>query len=104
MPDNKRNLRNAMDLIMLQPIFNRDGVYQELLKQNTWAEKYVVNGLKRSLAGEEKRVSQSSASWWVKGLNWLAFWPQFWYMRPKMTGELVNLKQAFFHPGSQERV
>lgn len=32
-----------------------------------------------------------------KLINYVLFVVQYLYMRPKMRGEMVNLRQAFFH-------
>lgn len=34
----------------------------------------------------------------LKIINWLVFWPQYWYMKPKIGDGWVNIKMAFFHP------
>lgn len=33
-----------------------------------------------------------------KLVNWLLFWPQYWYMKNKIGNGLVDIKRAFFHP------
>lgn len=42
-PLNKRNLKNAVDLILMRPILNRQNTYKNFLLINKWVRKYVVN-------------------------------------------------------------
>ena len=39
----------------------------------------------------------------LKIINWLVFWPQYWYMKDKIGNGLVDLKRAFFHPSDRIR-
>lgn len=104
-PNKKRNLRNAVDLILMKPVLVKGGIDYEFLKTNSWVKKYVATGYERrmrtSRAGKKKKIitdSLPAVSTPKKLLNRLAYWGQRWYMAPKMTVELVNLKMAFFHP------
>lgn len=97
-PQNRRNLYVAHELAQLRPVVNRQGIYEKLLWQNKWGEKYLANfwgklGRPRSPRGEAGRASKI-----LTVLNKLAFRLQYWYMKPKMTREKVSVGFAYFHP------
>lgn len=98
-PKNKQNLRNAVDLILMKPVINKNKTYEKFLTENNWAKKFVANGYERV----KSLSSFSSSSSYMKGdfygfiLNFLVFVPQYLWMRPKIKKEIINLHQAFFH-------
>lgn len=106
-PQNRRNLYVAHELAQLRPVVNRQGIYEKLLWQNKWGEKYLANfwgklGRPRSPRGEAGRLggqkNLNPASGVLTVLNKLAFRLQYWYMKPKMTREKVSVGFAYFHP------
>ncbi|MBP9817505.1 nucleotidyltransferase domain-containing protein [Candidatus Shapirobacteria bacterium] len=112
LPKNKQNLRNAMDTILMKPMLNKNNIYESFLKENRWVKKWVANGYKNlifnpnhpltpSLTKEgEKTFLDNLFSWLLSQLNHLVFWPQWWYMKKKIGGGLVDIKRAFFHPSN----
>ena len=101
-PKDRRNLRNAMDLILLRPILNINLTYENFVGKNDWVKKYVANGYKRIRVHRRLVVmTEMDKSRLARLLNWLVFWPQWWYMKRKIGGELVDQKRAFFHPNRE---
>ncbi len=101
LPKSKRNLKNAMDLVLIKPLINKNLIYERLVSVNRWAKKYVANGYSRINATKiikGKKFEHSSI--FDKIINWLIFWPQYWYMKTKIGGGLIDTKRAFFHPNS----
>lgn len=100
-PKEKRNLQNAMDVIMMKPVWDKYGIYGDFLRVNSWVKKYVATGYQnkvnkqRVMRRERKREEPKLL---IKLLNLIAYGGQKAYMKPKMTTELVNMKRAFFHP------
>lgn len=41
-PITKRNLKNAVDLILMRPILNKENTYRSFLLKNKWVRKYVA--------------------------------------------------------------
>jgi hypothetical protein len=95
----KQNLKNAMDLILLIPILNKNYSYERLIKANDWAKKYVANGYIRLLRHKVPRndTKLTRVAFLDGVINYLVFWPQYWYMKKKINSEEINLYRAFFH-------
>ncbi|HOR01939.1 MAG TPA: nucleotidyltransferase domain-containing protein [Candidatus Woesebacteria bacterium] len=97
MPLKKQNLRNAIDLILLKPLINKYYVYERFLKENGWVRKYSAPGYDRLIKKNKlNKIKIKKSKGGVLG-NIIYFWPQYWYMKPKITNEKVGLHQAFFH-------
>lgn len=102
LPKDKQILQNAMDLILMKPILNKDKIYEKFLIENKWAGKYVATGYSNKISNFKYQISKEkrkiNSNTFKAVLNYLAFWGQYWYMKNKMTTEVVNFRQAFFHP------
>ena len=105
LPNNRQNLRNAMDLILMKPVVNKNFIYEKFLKSNKWAERYVatrynrINPARSSKAGPPSLDKEGRARFnLVSVINWLAFWLQYVYMMGKITDETIDIKRAYFHP------
>ena len=99
-PKDRQNLNNAIDLILLKPLINKKNTYGKLLLVNSWAAKFVATPYARLSDGQS--VSLSDKTKINKNIlsyisNYLYFWPQYWYMKPKILKEKIGLHQAFFH-------
>ncbi len=98
-PKNRQNLKNAIDLILLKPILNKNFSYEKLIRVNDWAKKYVATGYAGKMSDPPARragVSSQMSDGLDKIVNWLVFWPQYWYMKKKIKSEEINLYRAFF--------
>ncbi|HPT66034.1 MAG TPA: nucleotidyltransferase domain-containing protein [Candidatus Woesebacteria bacterium] len=96
--DKKQNLKNAMDLILIRPLINKNKTYEKFIYINDWAKKWVATGYNDKVKKFiNLKVTKSYKNIFDMVINWLVFWPQFWYMKKKMKKEKVNLHQAFFH-------
>jgi hypothetical protein len=98
-PQEKRNLYTAHEVLQLIPLVNKGQTYEKFLVANSWVSKFLANAWweKRAeyqLDGLTKTKTQSG---W-QGLNRLAFRVQHQYMRNKITKEAVGLHSAYFHP------
>lgn len=95
---NKQNLKNAIDLILLKPIINKDKVYERFLIANSWAKKFVANGYNvKNPLSPVGDISLKKGDLYKNIFNFLVFVPQYLWMRPKIKKEIINLHQAFFH-------
>ena len=98
LPKERQNLKNAMDSILMIPVLNRNKTYEKFMKENDWIKKYLATAydmLEIRFKIHDSRIKHRLIT---NILNWLVFWPQYWYMKPKIGDGWVNLKMAFFHP------
>lgn len=100
-----RNLFTAHEIAQVKPILNKDKTYEKFLEANQWVSKFLPNGVKISTKykvqstklGRKHSISQYP-NILISFLDRLAFFLQYLYMKPKITGEKISLEQAFFHP------
>ena len=98
LPKNKQSLQSAMDLILVKPLLNREMTYEKLVETNDWAKKWVATGYSKLKVYKVYKVHKDGVDYLMSLLNLISFWGQYIYMKPKMRGEVVSLRQAFFHP------
>lgn len=100
LPKERQNLQSAMDLIMMTPIFYKKMIYQKFILDNKWAAKYVATGYNQKISNFQHLIFKKKNNRTNKLdeiINKLFFWPQYWYMKKKMTNEKINYHQAFFY-------
>ena len=100
LPNSRKNLKNAMDLILMKPVVSKDNIYERFVRKNEWVKKYVANGYNKIINNFRKNNinKKPSSSQFGKIINLLMFWLQYVYMKNKFNGETVDQKRAFFHP------
>lgn len=105
MPEEKRNLFVAYQLLLLSPLLNRNQAYEKLLTSNSfWAQKFLANFFARLTPKLKSQKEYKPPKILVLNLlNKLAFWFQLTYMKSKITREKVGLKFAFFHPQDKRK-
>jgi predicted nucleotidyltransferase len=98
LPKNKQNLKNAVDLILIKPLINRNKTYEKFINANNWAIKYVATGYSR-LVDRSSIIDrrENKNNYLDKIVNWMVFWPQYWYMKKRIKNEEIGLHEAFFH-------
>jgi predicted nucleotidyltransferase len=97
-PKLKQNQKNAVDLIMMKVMLDRNNIYKKFIEQNDWAEKYVANGYNQIKTSNFKlQTSKTKTGIIMVCLNYLAFLGQLLYIRLKGPVKFINLNQAFFH-------
>ncbi len=95
----KQKLKNAVDLILVKPLINRNNTYEKFILVNSWAKKYVATGYGNKIKDLrfKKYDLRTKKNLIDKMINWVVFWPQFLYMKRRMKNEKVGLHEAFFH-------
>ena len=89
-----RNLYTAHEIAQVTPLVNRDRTYEKLIHNNSWIRRYWPNAIK---IPKSTPVSKSVGSPFYL-LEPFARSLQFWYMRSKITREVVTPTRAIFHP------
>ncbi len=117
LPQNKRNLYTAHEVLQARPLFDRGGIYAKFICANSWTSKYLANAYRFASeqvggAGEDKK-SRARTPRYSRGelsmifawpnrittvLNSLAFKFQYSYMKKKITRETITPHSAYFHP------
>lgn len=94
----KQSERNAVDLILMKVILDKNQIYKKLILTNDWAAKYVANGYSQLVSSKFQETSSKSETSIIVGwLNYLVFAGQLVYIRLKGPIKFINLRQAFFH-------
>ena len=105
-PKQKRSLKNATDLVIMKVIFDKNGCYQNFLRENGWVKKYLASGYGERIKnktplipldkGGQKKILVNFIK---KDINRILFWGQYWYMQMKSKSKLkyIEIGQAFFH-------
>ncbi len=98
-PKTKQKLKNAIDLVSLKPLINNNRTYEKLLIANNWAAKFVATPYKAKMSNIKFLITneKQKTNKFEQIINYLYFWPQYLYMRPRISKEKVNPYQAFFH-------
>ncbi len=100
-PESRRNVYTAHEVLQVMPIFERGNTYQRFLRANTWVRQFMAGAFaSKRVVGKSPLQHHHRAvlvPWW-SALNALCFKFQLWYMKPRMTREWVDLHSAYFHP------
>jgi hypothetical protein len=106
-PIHRQNLRNAMDLILLIPLYNQNQTHQQFIEKNFWVKKYLATGfdlLLKKNKNSPKLIPQNNSiitklikNCFQKSIDFGFFVIQFVFMFPKKTTESISLHSAFFH-------
>ncbi len=101
LPKNRQNLRNAVDMILMKPVLNRENTYLKFLKENGWAKKWVATPYHNLIKNYELRIKNSLKikNYKLKIMNIVYFVPQYLFMWPKMRGQIVDLHRAMWGEG-----
>ena len=92
------SLYTAHEILQAQALWDRAGVHQQFLKQNSWVKDYLPVAYKSQLKNLGKLDQLEIRNLWLWPINLLFFVVQYLYMLPKKTTERVRLGYAFFHP------
>ena len=106
-PASKRNLKNAMDLVMMKVVWEKDSIYYKFLKDNQWVKNYLATGYKERIKISrkiEKKISSNNKNNLMKIINKILFKGQCLYMqvinKQKLNKNEIDVGRAFFHKNS----
>lgn len=97
LPEEKRSLYTAYELIQAIPLYDPKDTHSELISANNWIYKFLPNYIfptKTTLVHDLN--SDINIVW--KTLNTIAYHLQRFNMRSKITREYITKDAAFFHP------
>jgi len=94
-PKKDRNVYTAHEIAQIVPLVNKAKAYERFIFANKWAKEYWPNAIKVQTIKMNPEDSSKLLSSLVEPL---ARKLQMWYMRGKITREVVGIKRAIFHP------
>ncbi len=106
-PASKRNLKNAVDLVMMKVIWEKDNIYYKFLKDNQWVKNYLATGYEERIKISrkiDKKISGNKINNLMKVINKILFKGQCLYMKVvnkrKLNKNSIDVGRAFFHKNS----
>lgn len=90
---NRQNIYTAHEIVQLQPLVNKNHIYELFLSKNKWIEKYFANiKVKKMTDRKNKKIGVMSF------LETFAKIVQIAYMKKHRTSETINDGFVAFHP------
>ncbi|HRT40032.1 MAG TPA: hypothetical protein P5299_01555 [Candidatus Woesebacteria bacterium] len=99
LPPQKQNLNNAVDLILMKKIYDKNNTYIKFIQANSWAKKYVATPYCHLIRNSKFKIQNDLPkilNFKLKILNLLYFLPQYLYSRLKTKPQNVDLHRAFW--------
>ncbi len=99
-PENKRNLYTAHEVLQALPLLDRGEVYRRFLIANRWSSRYLANAfsLTTKKPSSQDTVKPGFLTYLLIPINFLAYFLQYLYMKHRITHETISLHAAYFHP------
>ncbi|MEK7497979.1 MAG: nucleotidyltransferase domain-containing protein [Patescibacteria group bacterium] len=96
----KRNAFMAHEIAQIIPLVNKNKCYERFLWENKWLLDFWPKSV--SIKNYELRIKNRhiihNSLFIIHAIERFAYWLQYFYMRPKITREIVTATRAFFHP------
>lgn len=94
LPKNEQDLYSAHELAFIKPLFQKEDLYQRLIKANSWAKFYLPNAF--LIFPNNYKTPKSNLL--ICFLNQILYKLQFNYMKSKITNEVITKHYVRFHP------
>ncbi len=94
----ERNVFTAHEISQIVPLINKDKTYERFLSKNNWITDFWPNAT-NTKTEKGKKIKKG-----MNPIELLARKFQYWYMRDKITREVVTPTRAFFHPVDWESI
>ena len=93
-------LKNAVDMVMMKVVINKENCYQRFLHANEWVKKYVATGYYKKISNTQFLMTKKNKNnkCFTKFINWLCYLGQRFYMRGKIGKGEVGIHKAYFYP------
>lgn len=95
-----RNIYTAHEIAQIKPLLNKDKTYEKFIAKNAWIHDYWPNAVKIKNYLPCRQAGNSK----FKIIEHIAYKLQLWYMKPKITREVVTPHKALFHPNDWGKV
>lgn len=96
--DRERNLYTAHEILQIIPLINKKHTFERFLIENIWALDYWPNAV------DKNRIIKINTSYTkLRNLNLIeqiAYKIEYFYMKDKITREVINPTRAIFHPNN----
>lgn len=89
-----RNIYSAHEIAQINPIINKENIYQRFLQKNRWILDYWPNSVRIEDIKDKNKKNVNTISLFER----VAFWVQYKYMKKRITKEKIGLHRAIFHP------
>jgi hypothetical protein len=102
-PIEERNIYTAHEVVQLKSIYSRNCIFEKFLSENRWVRKFLPNSMQKvMMQSNYKAIKQSNNRVFTLRLldvvEILLRKFQLWYMRKKITNEIVSNVIIRFHP------
>lgn len=102
-PKTDRNHYTAHEIAQILPLVNKDRSYEKFLLQNKWIHNYWPNSVKIKLNDRRGAFKKNQGKGNIFSLAFrlfekIAYTAQHFYMKAKITREVVTPTKAVFHP------
>jgi len=91
-----RNIYAAHEIAQVKPLINKGGTYELFVAKNNWIQDYWPNAVRVIKPTKESKKKDIPSIF--KFFEKIAFNMQYFYMRRKITREVVTPTRALFHP------
>ena len=108
-----RNIYTAHEIAQIVPLYNKDNTYEKFLHLNRWILEFWPNSveirnpkseIRNKPVNSKFKILNIVSSFVLGASNFIAFWMQYIYMKPKITREVVTPTRAIFHPNDWGKV
>lgn len=105
LPPGERDLFSAHEVLQMVPVHDAGGVYRKFLTANRWAEAYLPNAWKEKIKAPSIKHQASNTHqfpgfgiWCLRFLEIPARVGQLWYMKRRLSSEVIRGGMIRFHP------
>lgn len=94
----EQDLFTAYEVLQMQPLWERNGIYKRFLISNKWVSRFLPNAWKKRVRSTQHTVGRKKIIFLFTFLEPLARCLQLWYMRNRRTSEVIRPGLLRFHP------
>jgi len=103
-PYPKRNLFSARELVLYKPFYDKENMLDKLKNANIdWFHALLPNQdhKLRTFSSQAKKGKEAEV---LQKINNVLAFLQLWYMKSKVTNELISQKQLWLHPNTRRKL
>ena len=97
--ENRKDIYTAHEILQMKVLWQRDGIYQKYLEDNSWIFKFLPNWVGEKVQSSKFKVQNYNSKFKVLDyLENLAKKFQLWYMKKPEGMERIEYGALYFHP------